>query len=141
MQRYRFHNAMVVSGGLVFWALFAATDSGAWALFMPLLIVAPLAPAVLTRIAEGPALIRPVIGAAPSVSAATIYFAFPQALEAWSPLVGQLILAGAALIFFPQWHMRLGGSDVRSNYVSKPTAGDGLQLFRLLPAGSGLTRR
>jgi hypothetical protein len=27
------------------------------------------------------------------------------------------------------------------NYVSKPTAGDGLQLFRLLPAGSGLTRR
>jgi hypothetical protein len=30
---------------------------------------------------------------------------------------------------------------MRSNYVSKPTAGDGLQLFRLLPAGSGLTRR
>jgi hypothetical protein len=30
---------------------------------------------------------------------------------------------------------------LRSNYVSKPTAGDGLQLFRLLPAGSGLTRR
>jgi hypothetical protein len=29
----------------------------------------------------------------------------------------------------------------RSNYVSKPTAGDGLQSFRLLPAGSGLTRR
>jgi hypothetical protein len=27
------------------------------------------------------------------------------------------------------------------NYVFKPTAGDGLQLFRLLPAGSGLTRR
>jgi hypothetical protein len=29
----------------------------------------------------------------------------------------------------------------RPNYVSKPTAGDGLQSFRLLPAGSGLTRR
>ena len=28
-----------------------------------------------------------------------------------------------------------------SNYVSKPTAGDGLQSFRLLSAGSGLTRR
>jgi hypothetical protein len=28
---------------------------------------------------------------------------------------------------------------VKSNYVSKPTAGDGLQSFRLLPAGSGLT--
>jgi hypothetical protein len=30
---------------------------------------------------------------------------------------------------------------VGPNYVSKPTAGDGLQSFRLLPAGSGLTRR
>jgi hypothetical protein len=30
---------------------------------------------------------------------------------------------------------------LRSNYVSKPTAGDGLQSFQLLPAGSGLTRR
>jgi hypothetical protein len=30
---------------------------------------------------------------------------------------------------------------MRSNCVSKPTAGDGLQSFRLLPAGSGLTRR
>jgi hypothetical protein len=27
------------------------------------------------------------------------------------------------------------------NYVSKPTAGDGLQSFGPLPAGSGLTRR
>jgi hypothetical protein len=32
-------------------------------------------------------------------------------------------------------------SVLGSNYVSKPTAGDGLQSFRLLPAGSGLTRR
>jgi hypothetical protein len=31
--------------------------------------------------------------------------------------------------------------QLRSNYVSKPTAGDGLQSFRPLPAGSGLTRR
>ena len=111
MQRHRFHNAMVVSGGLVFWAIFAATESGAWALFMPLLIVAPLVPAVLTRIADGPALVRPVIGAVPSVSAAMAYLAFPQAVDAWSPLVGQLILAGAALIFFPAmayaaWHQR-----------------------------------
>jgi hypothetical protein len=30
---------------------------------------------------------------------------------------------------------------VGSNYVSKPTAGDGLQLLQLLSAGSGLTRR
>jgi hypothetical protein len=28
-----------------------------------------------------------------------------------------------------------------SNYVSKPTAEETLQSFRLLPAGSGLTRR
>jgi hypothetical protein len=35
------------------------------------------------------------------------------------------------------------GNFARSaaNYVFKPTAGDGLQSFRLLPAGSGLTRR
>jgi hypothetical protein len=33
------------------------------------------------------------------------------------------------------------GFALHPNYVSKPTAGDGLQSFRLLPAGSGLTRR
>ena len=39
----------------------------------------------------------------------------------------------------PPAHMSLAPS--RFNYVSELTAGDGLQLFQLLPAGSGITRR
>ena len=50
----------------------------------------------------------------------------------------------AALLSIPRQSTRRGYAKRfgrRANYVSKPTAGDGLQSFRPLPAGSGLTRR
>ena len=47
-----------------------------------------------------------------------------------------------AMSCLARWRLAvMVSASSRSNYVSKPTAGDGLQSFRPLPAGSGLTRR
>ena len=58
-----------------------------------------------------------------------------EALQELSRLIPQLLVVFRSALL--AWSTR----GAAPNYVSKPTAGDGLQSFRLLPAGSGLTRR
>lgn len=105
MRRDVKHDLILVLIGSVLWSAFILSGAAAWGLFVPLILMSVLLPAVLIGLLEGPWLLRPFLGVLPSAVALAIFLVVallsPVSNEEgdWSGLMTQVIAGGAVMVF------------------------------------------
>ena len=113
------HDAKITLGAALVWVAFALANAWTWLDMVPLFFLTFIVPAALTSFLESPWLLRPLIGAAPNIAAATfVGFVYPDP-DFYLPPVALVLLSGAVAVFVIALPI-LAVRRLRSNNSFKP---------------------